>query len=269
MDDVLEELERKMDSYIEETQGGAVCIYVCWPGTPDGRTGSIDKRNKFIQMCEEKGMLNIWDEAFGDYLPDEESAVKHTEKNKTTIVLRSPSKALGIPGERIGIAIMHRVVGEAFKKIRLPHDVSSSVQIIAGNFLNPKIINPYLEDLRRKEVRNKEIMLELAGRAGISYLDTDVRVPITAFDGGTPLFHQELLNLGIITASGHGFRGTYPGLSGRIVRVRTPRTQKDIYRLVRDMKDAKGNAIVEARLQDPAEIHGRYTGTVIGLPTQD
>lgn len=266
MDENLEMLESKMGQYIQDTHGGAVVIYICWPGTPDGKTGSIERRDRFIEFCEERGVVNIWDEAFGDYLPDSESAIRHTEDKKTPIVLRSPSKALGIPGERIGAAFMHQKVGEAFKRPRLPHDVSTSVQILAGNFLNPEIITPYLENLRKIEEANKRYMLEQATKVGVTYLDTDVRVPITAFDGGTEYYHEELLELGIITASGGGFRGTYPGLDGRIVRVRTPRTKKEIRRLVNGLRDAKSNSLMRARGDAPAEIFGKYTSTVIGLP---
>ncbi len=213
-----------------------VLVYLCNPDTPKGDSVDIDLIKDLADITARQEKLLLVDEAFGDALEDENSAMPLTAVYSNLIILRSLSKGVGLPGERIGFAGMSAGVGEAYDRVRRVYDISGPTQLLANEIFNPDIILPHLDKVREKTRIFKHQLLNQLAIIGIPYLSTDFGVPILLLDGRSGGFHSRLLALGIETASGMAFAETHPGLSDRYVRMTIPGNEEDILEVIQRIK---------------------------------
>ncbi len=214
-----------------------IAFYLCNPGTPKGDRAPLSKVKEFAELCNDKGDLLIIDEAFGDFLPDNESAIPLTEDHPL-IVLRTLSKGIGIPGERIGYATMHRDIGNLYKETNLlVFDMPIQSQMMANEIMDSQIILPHLSKVREA---TREIKIDLTQKLeenGIKALPTSLDTPILTLD----LLHEDtykrLLKRGLILARGKGFSHTYSSqaygtldhqFTDRYARMTVPKNLDDI-----------------------------------------
>jgi histidinol-phosphate aminotransferase len=216
-----------------------VVWYLCNPGTPKGDSFAKEDLKIFIDLASRKGHLVIVDEAFGDSLPDEESAIPLVKNNARLIVLRSLGKLLGMPGERLGFAAMNRKLGEIYRENQLVYDMPGPSQLVSNEILNPGIIVPFTEQRRQMTEDIKGEFLDELKRSGVPYLPTELSVPILTVDGGGTTFHRRLAERGVKTTGGAGFSNTHPEMSNRYVRLTIPKDPSEIPAIVRILKNAR------------------------------
>lgn len=205
-----------------------VMVYLATPDTPKGDAADIGQIEELAKLCARKHWILVIDEAFGDFLPDSQSAIPLTEKYRGLIVTRSLSKAFHLPGMRIGYAVMSKDVGELYSRAKRRYDMPGDHALIANRLLDPSIIVPYFDGKREEVTTNKKaFMLELSIR-GLEILPTSASVPIMVVDGGSPGYHGRLVKRGVITASCEDFNDTHPDMTDQQVRVSITRNRKDI-----------------------------------------
>jgi histidinol-phosphate aminotransferase len=220
-----------------------VVFYLCNPGTPKGDYAQPELVEKFAKTCRKKGDLLIVDEAFGDFLPDRDSSIPLTE-DYPLIVLRTLSKGIGLPGERIGYAVMHKGIGVIYKETNLlVFDMPVESQMLANEILDPKIINPHLENVREKTRDIKAKFIEKLESSKLHILPTSLDTPILTLDLLSSNAYKRLRERGIIVAEGSGFSNTYYNeersrgaderLTNRYARITIPKSIDDIGEIVK------------------------------------
>lgn len=83
----------------------AAALYVCTPNNP---TGVLPPREQLLELLKVGADLNchiILDEAFIDWISEEESLVSELEHNPHLCIVRSMTKMYSIPGIRLGYAL--------------------------------------------------------------------------------------------------------------------------------------------------------------------
>lgn len=203
-----------------------VVMYIDNPNNPTGDVAKPETIKKLVEHCANKRWLVIIDEAFGDALEDNQSAIPLTESYANLIVLRSFSKIIALPGERIGYAVMSPEVGERFHNVRRILDLSASAQELADKILEPKTLQPFLA-MRREQLAdiNYRFARGLKNR-GIRTAHKHPNVPITFMDTGKQGVYENLERwLYTEVASGTAFFDTDNRLTGRYLRVTTPADQ--------------------------------------------
>lgn len=111
--------------------GEADLLFLCNPNNP---TGNLVLKNQEINNLP--GRLLVVDEAFMDFLPDEErhTLIRRAQKDKKIIVLRTFTKFYALPGLRIGYLVAHKETVERLKRYQAPWSVNSLAQL-AGEYL--------------------------------------------------------------------------------------------------------------------------------------
>ncbi len=240
-------LEEAIDAAIKrrgeepENRRKTIMHYLCNPGTPKGDSVPLGVVREFVEFAASERDFVMVDEAFGDALADKQSAIPLTEEFPNLIVLRSLSKIIGLPGERIGYAVMSSDIGRVYESTRRVYEIPGHQQLIINRILKPEIINPHLANVRRKITEVKIEFVERLRTIGFRILPTDNRVPIFTVDGRYEDFYSNLKDrYGIDVVAGHDFFDTHSAmLGGRYIRVTIPDSIDKIASLVRDMEAAR------------------------------
>lgn len=106
-------------------------VYVDTPNNPTGQALTLDQVEALIQRAAELSLPIIVDEAYGDYLPQEQSAITLSAKYENLVVLRSFSKAHGLAGIRAGYGVFPQQLSVPLDNITHPYICSSPARVVA------------------------------------------------------------------------------------------------------------------------------------------
>lgn len=118
------------DEVIREITGTCMLI-VCRPNNP---TGNLMKREELIRIIRTFSGVVVVDEAYIDFCP-EESMANLVGQFSNLIVVQTLSKAYGMAGLRIGMAIANPEWIDFLNTIKPPYNLSSLVQETALKLL--------------------------------------------------------------------------------------------------------------------------------------
>jgi histidinol-phosphate aminotransferase len=107
-------------------------VLVCTPNNPTGPAVHGDELRRFIGQVPEH-VLVVVDEAYREFIRDTETVdgVDLYREHANVVVLRTFSKAYGLAGLRVGLAIAPEPVTSAIRKCALPFGVSHVAQLAA------------------------------------------------------------------------------------------------------------------------------------------
>jgi len=97
-------------------------IFICTPNNPTGTVVSIDEITK---LCQEFTGLVVVDEAYIDF-SEQTSALSLLKNYPNLIVIQTLSKAWGLAGIRIGLAMASPDIISVLNKIKPPYNISSA-----------------------------------------------------------------------------------------------------------------------------------------------
>lgn len=138
-------------------------IFLCSPNNP---TGNAMGKEEVEEILAATSGLVIIDEAYGDFAP-RKSFLKDSEVWPNLVVLKTFSKAWGMAGLRLGMAITSPEIVSVLNKVKPPYNLSSLVQEVAlskilGGFPKDQIDELILERERfREALNNLEGVLEV------------------------------------------------------------------------------------------------------------
>ena len=107
-------------------------IFLCSPNNP---TGNSFEENQVLNLLKEFEGLVVIDEAYIDFSP-EDGFVKHLNEFQNLVVLQTLSKAWGLAGIRLGMAIASREIIQILDKIKYPYNVNQLTMDKALESLN-------------------------------------------------------------------------------------------------------------------------------------
>ncbi len=108
-------------------------VVVCSPNNPTGPAAHRQELAEFLDAIP-ADVLVVLDEAYREFVTDPETVdgLELARGRDNVLVLRTFSKAYGLAGLRVGIAIGPTEVAEAIRKCALPFGVSSVAQAAAA-----------------------------------------------------------------------------------------------------------------------------------------
>lgn len=107
-------------------------IFICSPNNPSGNL--IQSQDIEFILDHFKGIVII-DEAYVDFCP-EATFAQNIEKYPNLIISQTLSKAWGLAGLRLGIALMNEELLSFYNKVKAPYNISSVNQKVALEVLN-------------------------------------------------------------------------------------------------------------------------------------
>lgn len=132
-------------------------IFVCSPNNP---TGNTMDRNAIIEVANNFGGLVVLDEAY-IHFADADSMVNELGKLLNMVVLQTFSKAWGMAGIRVGLAIASLELICSMNKVKPPYNVSGIAQQIALEALNRRDL---VDDWTAAAIRGRKEMADTLRR---------------------------------------------------------------------------------------------------------
>jgi histidinol-phosphate aminotransferase len=116
-----EQFELDWNLFESKISGRTQLVFLCNPNNPTG--GLLDSK-KLQRFIRETNALVVVDEAYIDF-SSEESLVRVVTEHPNLIVVRTLSKAYGLAGARLGVAVAHPKIIGWLNRIKPPYNISS------------------------------------------------------------------------------------------------------------------------------------------------
>ncbi len=145
---------------------------------PTGKTLSLDRRIKMLEVCEKHGVLILEDDPYCDlrYSGEAVPPIKHFDKNNTVIYLMSFSKIIS-PGLRVGAAIADSRIIEKYNIAKQGEDLHTSnlSQEIVNAYVNSGKLEQHIADICDSYGKKRDAMLKKLESfpKGITYAKPD------------------------------------------------------------------------------------------------
>lgn len=179
-----------LDSMLENITDDTQLILLSNPNNPTGTLLSLNEIEKFL-LSVPSDVFVVVDEAYLEYSDDypSNSTVKLRSKFQNLIVLKTFSKAYGLPGARIGYAVLDRELADCCRKVSVPFSVSRLGQIAATRAIDEA---SHIHDIRRKNSVERDWLqaqLESLGlvvepsQANFLFVDLGNRLSVELYTG--------------------------------------------------------------------------------------
>ena len=217
----VEEMLRRMD-------GSHKLVYIDTPNNPTGQAIPLEEVEAVVRRAEELSIPIIVDEAYGDYMPREQSALTLTPKYENLVVLRSFSKAHGLAGIRAGYGVLPKQLTVPLDNITHPYICSVPARIVAVAALEDE---GFVERTRRITARCKAPFFERKWKnLTVSHTSPETPILLLTHVDGTMDLKKAFDSYRIKVVSGTAF----VGLTANSVRMRVP-GEKDREAVLRAM----------------------------------
>lgn len=192
-------------------------VYIDNPNNPTGQIIDSYAIEQILKKAAQYNVAVIVDEAYGDFMPNQNSAAKFLEKYENMIMMRTLSKAFGLAGLRIGYIIAHKPVIAAMRKITNPYQVSEFARELGGEALRHSY--HIWENVTDFAKMKREIKSTIGHKLHIAQTYDTVSIFLLYHDDEDIDLKQEFYNRGVLCISGDDFRG----LGKNSARIRLPK----------------------------------------------
>ncbi len=192
------------EKYISRMNTGHSMFFIDNPNNPTGQVINADSIEKIIYHANQLNRPIIIDEAYGDFMSRENSAVSLINKYKNLIVIRTLSKGLGLAGLRAGYLVTSEEIADQYHKISNPYEMNSIARLVAEAALKD---DKFMSDCCSLVSLYKKKLID--SLQNLVVLETDVSVPIMTLmhPQNNVDFEELLLRHKVISVSGRGFEG--------------------------------------------------------------
>jgi histidinol-phosphate aminotransferase len=187
--------------------------YIDNPSNPTGQIIPIEIIADIAEKAAKKEVCVIVDEAYGDFMDKENSAINLLDTFDNVMVLKSFSKGFGMAGMRVGYAVGSVELMDVYRKVSIPFCVSGMAAALAIEALKDE---EFLAESRKKIAEVKRKIIESTDL--LENLETSMTVPIMTLihpDSDVDLY-KELLSVQVLSVPGDSFEG----LGKNCVRIR-------------------------------------------------
>ncbi|MCG0276787.1 MAG: threonine-phosphate decarboxylase CobD [Thermosediminibacteraceae bacterium] len=130
-------------------------VVICNPNNPTGHLIKKDIIKVLIAETEKKKAFLLLDEAFMDFVGEDESSCTEVVHRSNFIVLRSLTKFFALPGLRIGFALTNKELINEIEKLKDPWNVNTFAAAVGKAVLKDRA---YIEKTREYIFREKEFL---------------------------------------------------------------------------------------------------------------
>lgn len=169
-------------------------LILCNPNNPTGKFVELEKMEKILKKCNEKGTKFLVDEAFIEFLEnwEKKSIVYTKESKKNLFVIRAFTKFFAIPGLRLGYGIcFDDKILEKMKNVKEPWSVNNFSEIAGKILLNDK---EYIKKTNEWIKKEKKYMFEkLSKIKGITPFESEVNFILVRIDKKSERMNSKIL----------------------------------------------------------------------------
>lgn len=209
-----------VDDVLAEMDAEDSILYVDNPNNPTGQVISLEDIEKMVAKGKELDIAVIIDEAYGDFIPPEESAACLLGKYDNLIMVRTFSKAFGMAGMRAGYVIADELIIKNINKMSNPYCMNEFArQMAAAAFRNADFALSHMDDF----VKSNQMLRAVTGK-NLIMSESDDRVPICMLTHKDPdvKLANVLAEAGVIAVDASEF----DTIGQNAVRLRVPSIDK-------------------------------------------
>lgn len=162
------------DNVLEMLNEQHKLVYLDNPNNPTGQIIPLHEIEKILCAAQMKNVFVIVDEAYGDYMPKQNSAMQLADRYNNLIVVKTFSKGFGLAGLRGGYLVLPQELVPYVGNISNPYAMSELSRSIAARTIKDEA---FLEVLMKKTSQIKRQLLSLSLR-NISVAETADTVSI-------------------------------------------------------------------------------------------
>ncbi len=190
-------------------------IYLDNPNNPTGQIIPLEAIEKVLKVALGKNIVVIVDEAYGDYMNENNSAVNLIPKYENLIVTKTFSKAYGLAGLRGGYIIQNEDLTKAMKNINTPYEMSSITRAIASKVVSD---HDFLEKMRKTNSEMKSQLIKEYKNLNICENGTTVSIMMVTHKNKDIDLEKEFakLKIGVISCA------SFESVDKNSVRFRLP-----------------------------------------------
>lgn len=224
IDVALDEVMSFSEEEIKEKE--AKILFLCNPNNPDGRLWKREEILKLAKKCENAKTLLFVDEAFIELSDVKQSVADIAAENDYVFVMRSLTKAFGLPGIRLGFGIATKHIADILNVARLtwnlsPYQEMTAVALLSmeggvnSNFLK-KSREYIFEEGKFLQEKISEIWGFIPGEVNTNYILVD----ISQRKFGSSELVERMANHGVLVRDCISFKGLKDGYVRVAVRTR-------------------------------------------------
>ena len=185
------DFQLRVDDILEKAADARV-IFLCSPNNP---TANLLKRDDMLRVLKEFNGIVVVDEAYIDFC-EGETMVRELENHPNLIILQTLSKAFGMAGARLGIALASKEIINVILKIKAPYNINSlTAQAGLKAFSQLDKMRQAVENILIERERLIEELNKLEGV--INIYPPDANFILVKITNALAIYH-ELANRGVI-----------------------------------------------------------------------
>lgn len=194
-------------------------LYLDNPNNPTGNLISLNDIDRMVTEAEQRGIIVIVDEAYGDFVSDDYSAFNLVHKHSNLMVIRSFSKALGLAAQRIGYMAVSDLLVPYYEKVDVPFEPTVVSAVMASAVLEDRHFIDRVRDLSRK---SKERIFSVLISKGLTVLPTHPDVSILMAHKPRINLFSHFQKMGIKIENGASYKRTNKSIDHSFIRLRVP-----------------------------------------------
>ena len=236
-DQVLLKKERNYKFCVEDVlaalNGQHKLVYLDNPNNPTGQIIPLMEIEKILAAAQKQNVFVIVDEAYGDYMPKQNSAMQLVDKYDNLIVVKTFSKGFGLAGLRGGYLVLPLELVPYVGNISNPYTMSGLSRSVAAQTMKDEA---FLEVLMEKtgEIKRQLLSLPLRHITAAETADT-VSICLLTYDDPQVDLAEEFAKRRILVISGKDFHN----LVKKSVRLRVP-GEADMPKVLHALKEING-----------------------------
>ena len=144
------------DEFMNALRPGCKLAYLDNPNNPTGQILPLGDLERILRRARSMDICLLVDEAYGEYMPEEASALNLFDRYENLLVVRSFSKGFGLAGLRAGYLAAREELTRAAGILYNPYACSSLSRLVAEAVLKE---SDFLAELRRSNAAVKKQLL--------------------------------------------------------------------------------------------------------------
>ena len=218
------EFELDVDAILSACDSRTKVIMLCSPNNP---TGNSLCRKRLLEIAEKFNGIVVVDEAYIDF-SDKPSLISELKNYNNILILRTLSKAWGMAGLRLGLALGDKEIICAMSKVKYPYNINTFTQRIVIEQLKCGIEGHVSEIKRERE----KLINELSKISVVKKIyNSDANFLLVKFDDPDYIYNL-LINNGIIVRN----RSRIDGCDGCLrITVGLPEENSKILQVLNNM----------------------------------
>lgn len=142
-----EKFQLKPDEIIEQTDESTKILFLCSPNNP---TGNDLKQTDLLKLVAQFPGIVVVDEAYIDF-SRQESMATMVQQYPNLVVLQTFSKAFGLAGIRLGVAISNPEIINYMLRVKSPYNINKLTADMAMQaFDNPELLKFNIQKIREE-----------------------------------------------------------------------------------------------------------------------